>query len=98
MNSLIILAGWPALIAAVVSSGFGIAQGRPRLLLLGALLSIPFSFYLAATPRLPDMVGLFPFCHFLGALAVQYDYRWLAVVLLVLFGVGFWGLLLLLLW
>jgi hypothetical protein len=51
-NWIPILIGWPALLAAVALSGFGIFNTRPWNLYLAAVLILPISLYLAGTPRL----------------------------------------------
>lgn len=95
---MVFLLFWPAIIASFVASGFGIVRRRPRWLLCGTLLAVPFSLYLAATPRFTNAVYLLPLCHLFGAVAVQYNFQWLAWLLLILFGGGFWGMILSLLW
>ena len=46
----IVVMGWPAVLASVILCGIGIAQERPKMVLLGAALALPFCFYLALTP------------------------------------------------
>ena len=45
-----IIFGWPAILGAIALSATGIIHGRPKLLIVGAVISLPFSFYLAGSP------------------------------------------------
>lgn len=81
---------WPALALAVVVSTLGITHRAPGLLVAGAVLSLPASLYLAATPRIGLAALLLPLCHVAGALAVRKDHRWAAAVPLLVFA-GFFG-------
>ncbi len=86
----LILLFWPAILVSLLVSGFGIMQGRVGWLFLGALLSLPFSLYLAASPGFGWTSLSLPFCHLLGWLAVRWKYRWLAGIFLVPFA-GFFS-------
>jgi hypothetical protein len=46
-----ILFGWPAVIAGLFLCAAGIRARRPLIVLAGAILLAPFTFYLGATPR-----------------------------------------------
>jgi hypothetical protein len=48
---LLILFGWPAVIAGLLLCAVGIWARRPVIVLAGAVLLAPFTFYLGATPR-----------------------------------------------
>lgn len=81
---------WPALILSVALSAVGISHRSPALLWTGALLSLPASLYLAATPGFGLTALLLPLCHGAGALLVRKDFRWAAAFPIVLFA-GFFG-------
>jgi hypothetical protein len=44
--------GWPAVITSIIVVLAGIARGRSRTVLIGALLGCPFLLYLLASPRI----------------------------------------------
>jgi hypothetical protein len=90
LGSLALLLFWPALILSVVLSTVGISHRSPALLWTGALLSIPGSLYLAATPRFGLSALLLPLCHGAGALLVRKNLRWAAALPILLFA-GFFG-------
>jgi hypothetical protein len=46
-----ILMGWPAIAASILIVALGLLSKRPWVVIAGALLGVPFFFYLAATPR-----------------------------------------------
>jgi hypothetical protein len=45
-----IVFGWPAILATLTVSALGVALKRPWLLLVGAVIFIPFSYYLSGAP------------------------------------------------
>jgi hypothetical protein len=45
-----IVFGWPAILTSLTVSALGVGLRRPWLLLLGAILFVPFSFYLGGAP------------------------------------------------
>ena len=46
-----ILFGWPAILAAFALSVAGVMRRRYKWLAIATILAVPFSFYLAGTPR-----------------------------------------------
>ena len=85
-----VLIFWPAIVVGLVASGFGLVRRRPFLLIGGALLMLPASLYLTATPRF-RYVGFVPVaCLLLGAYAVRQDTVWIGRFLVVV-GVVFWS-------
>ena len=73
-----VLFGWQAIILSILILFTGILFRRAFWVLIGAILSIPFAFYLSATP-LFRLVGLFlPLLLLSVAYAVQQERRWLA--------------------
>jgi hypothetical protein len=81
---------WPALGLAAVVSTLGITHRAPGLLVTGAVLSLPASLYLAASPGFGLTALLLPLCHVAGAFAMRKDHRWAAAIPLLAF-VGFFG-------
>ena len=79
---------WPAIVVGLVAAGLGLVRRRPSLLIGGAILVLPASLYLAATPRF-QYVGFIPVaCLFLGAYAVRRGKAWsgrLSVAVAVIF-------------
>ena len=62
---------WAAIVGGLATAGFGLFRRRPSLLIGGAILLLPASLYLTATPRF-QFVGLVPVaCLLLGAYAVR---------------------------
>ena len=45
-----IVFGWPAILVSIALSVLGIVRGRPKWLFAAAIIALPFSFYLAASP------------------------------------------------
>ncbi len=81
---------WSAIVVGLVASGLGIVRQRASLLIGGAILVLPASLYLTATPRF-QYVGWVPVaCLLLAAYAVRRDKVWIGG-LLVAAGVIFWS-------
>lgn len=83
---------WPALALAVAVSILGIVYRAPGLLVAGAVLAIPGSLYLAATPGFGPAALLLPLLHVAGAyiLRKNEDRPWVAAVPLLVFA-GIFG-------
>ncbi len=86
----VILFGWPAILMAIVLSVMGIVGTRPKWLVVAAIVIIPFSLYLAGTPRFRWIALVFPLLLFGASIAVRRSHLWLAWTLFVPF-VGFFG-------
>ena len=81
---------WAAIVLGLGAACFGLVRRRPFLLIAGALLLLPASLYLTATPRF-RFVGFVPVaCLLLGASAVRRDRVWIGG-LLVAGAVVFWS-------
>ena len=81
---------WAAIVGGLVISGLGLVRRRPSQLIGGAILLLPASLYLTATPRF-QFVGLVPVaCLLVGAYALQRNRTWIAGVL-VAGAVVFWS-------
>ena len=81
---------WAAIVGGLVASAVGLVRQRSSLLIGGAILLLPASLYLTATPRF-QYVGFVPVaCLLVGAYAVRQSRTWIAG-LLVAAGVIFWS-------
>ena len=81
---------WSAIVVGLVASGLGLVWRRVSLPVGGAILMLPASLYLTATPRF-QYVGFVPVvCLLMAACAVQRDKVWIGG-LLVAAGVVFWS-------
>lgn len=60
MDWIQVLFGWPGILSALILVAAGLFARNVLVAIIGALLSLPFSFYLAATPDL-RFIGLVPF-------------------------------------
>ncbi|MDI6710982.1 MAG: hypothetical protein QME76_09950 [Bacillota bacterium] len=89
-NALLTLLFWPAITLSLILAGAGIVWRRPVLLITGAVLSLPFSYYLFMTPRFHLIGPLLPLCLLGGALAVHRRRPWPAWLLLAAVA-GFFG-------
>jgi hypothetical protein len=80
---IIALFGYPGALAALLLSAIGIARKSLALCFLGALLAIPFSFYLSANPGVGPIALLIPIFQIGSAWIVRRGGPfWLAWVLL----------------
>lgn len=75
------LLGWPALLVALTLSGFGMFRKRPWYLYAAAILILPVSLYLAATPRFAFVALLAPLVLLLAGLAIKRNKINLAIVM-----------------
>ena len=72
---------WPFMIAALVLSIFSIRLKKPKLLFISAILILPLSLYLAATPRFEVWGLIFPFFYVGAALSLVKKYLGLSILL-----------------
>ena len=79
---ILILFGLPALALAAICSAVGIYFRKPRLLLIGALISGPPAFYLGSTPMFRYIGYALPLFHALAAYALFKKRIWLAIIIL----------------
>lgn len=85
LDVLVIAMGWPSILTSLGLSLTGIARKRQVLLLIGALLVVPFAYYLNASPRFAVPGAFLPMLHLGAAVAVYRGHRWLALLLLLPF-------------
>lgn len=57
---LILLVGWPAIVATLILAGVGLFKNNYRLLVAAAVLAFPFSWYLSGFPILRSPAFLLP--------------------------------------
>jgi len=74
----ILIFGWPAIVLALVLGVTGLLQKKHSFLIAGAVISIPFFLYLAATPRFKWFALVFPLLLFGASIAVRRSNSWLA--------------------
>jgi len=78
-----ILLGWPAVIVVLTLSVTGIIRKKPAWLMTAAIVVLPISLYLAATPRFRGIALVFPLLVFGAGIAVRhskYQLAWLCLV------------------
>lgn len=80
-----IIFGWPAAIAALLLCILGVGLKRYWLVVTGALVSLPFHYYIFGTPRFSILGILLPLCLFASAYAVRRKIYFLAWLLLLPF-------------
>ena len=78
----VILLGWPAILSAITLSVAGIVRKKPNWLIASAILLIPVSLYLAATPRFRWIALVFPVLLIGASIAVRRSYFRLASALI----------------
>ena len=81
---------WSAIVVGLVASGFGLVRQRASLLIGGAILVLPASLYLTATPRFQYVAFVPVVCLLMAAYAVPRHKVW-SGGLLVAAGVVFWS-------
>lgn len=67
-----LLLGWPSVLFGLSLGSFGVFQKKPFRLYLAAVLILPISLYLSATPRFAGLMLLPPPALFLAGLAIKY--------------------------
>jgi len=81
-NWWLVLLGWPVLVVALALSGFGTFHKRPWYLYIAAILILPVSLYLAATPRFAFVALLAPLAVLLAGLAIKRNKINMAIVMI----------------
>ena len=76
-----ILIGWPGIITSIVLVSIGIYKKWTWLIILGAVLAIPISWYLGSTPRFRYILYALPLLFIGSALAVKFNMSRLAWIL-----------------
>lgn len=78
--------GWPGIIASLAFSVAGILSRRFVFSVIGAVLAIPISLYLGATPKFEYFMVFLPLFQFGSAYFIRKGWLKLAWILLVPFG------------
>ena len=75
-----IFIGWPAILGSLFTSSYGIAMNRPNFLIIGAVLSLGFAWYLTCWPLfIFEITGYsLPLLHLAAMFFVRYGLRWVA--------------------
>lgn len=72
---------WPFMIISLLLAVFALIFRKPVLLVVAALLIVPLSLYLAATPRFEGWGLIFPFFYIGAALSLAKKMIWLSILL-----------------
>jgi hypothetical protein len=87
----IIFIGWPGIISSLAISIAGVIRSKPVWLIIGAILAVPFSWFLSATPLFRHIGLLLPLFQLGSAVAIHRHVTWLAWLLLLPFaGIAAW--------
>jgi hypothetical protein len=81
MTFIEIIFGWPAVVTSIVITATGITVRSWAVALIGAIITIPFMFYLFGTPRFMLVSIPVAFAHFSVAYALDRGSRLFALVL-----------------
>ncbi len=76
-----LLLGWPSVLFGLSFGSFGVFQKKPYMLYVASALILPFSLYLAATPRFRWLALLFPLALIFAGLAIKKNKINLAFIL-----------------
>lgn len=82
---LIMIMGWPGILTSLALSLAGVARQQPVALLIGALLAVPYAWYLNAFPFFSGVGLVLPLFQLGAALALYRGRRWLASLCLLPF-------------
>jgi hypothetical protein len=82
---LIILVGWPAILATVVIAIIGLVKSDYRFLVGAAILAFPFSWYLSGFPLIRSYTFLLPLLPFSAGFALRRDHEMVAWILAIIY-------------
>lgn len=82
---LIILVGWPAIIATVILALIGLVKSDYRFLVGAAILAFPFSWYLSGFPLIRSFTFLLPLLPFSAGYAMRRNQEMVAWVLAIIY-------------
>jgi len=77
----VIVLGWPAVIASIFLVLTGVIRGRSRMALVGALFGCPFLLYLFASPRIGWLALIVGLLYVASSQAVAHSRKGLALAL-----------------
>lgn len=72
---------WPFMIVSLILSVLSIYKNKPLLLVISAVLLVPLSLYLAATPRFEIWGLIFPLFYVGAAVFLAKKVKWLSILL-----------------
>jgi len=85
------LIGWPGIISSLAFPIAGVIRSKPLWLVSGAILTVPFSWYLSGTPLFRYTGLLLPVFQLGAAVAIHRNVQWLAWLLILPFtGIAAW--------
>jgi len=82
---LIVLVGWPAIIATVVLAIIGLVKSDYRFLVGAAILAFPFSWYLSGFPLIRSFTFLLPLLPFGAGFAMRRNQEMVAWILAIIY-------------
>lgn len=77
--------GWPAIIACVVLSIAGLFRKDHRLLIVGGVIAIPFTWFVSGFPQIRSLMFLSPLLLFIAAWAMSHKWEMLSWIFAVPF-------------
>jgi len=82
---LIVLVGWPAIIATVILAIIGLVKSDYRFLVGAAILAFPFSWYLSGFPLIRSFTFLLPLLPFGAGYAMRRNQEMVAWILAIIY-------------
>ena len=82
---LIILVGWPAIIATVILAALGLFRSNYRFIIAASILAVPFSWYLSGFPIIRSPAFLLPAILLASAFALYRKHEMIAWIIAVPF-------------
>ncbi|HVN16544.1 MAG TPA: hypothetical protein VMT73_12440 [Anaerolineales bacterium] len=73
-----IFVGWPAIMATIILAGIGLFRRDYRFIVAGAILAVPFSWFLSGFPIIHSLVFLLPVLLLASAFALYRDHEMIA--------------------
>ena len=77
--------GWPAVLASVIVSGIGLFKNRYPLVVTGAILAFPFSWFVSGFPIVHSLLFLAPLLLLAAAFVLSRGHEMIAWVLGIIF-------------
>jgi len=82
---LIVLVGWPAIIATVILAIIGLVKSDYRFLVGAAILAFPFAWYLSGFPLIRSFTFLLPLLPFGAGFAMRRNQEMVAWILAIIY-------------
>jgi hypothetical protein len=80
---LLLLVGWPAILATVILAVIGLLRSNYRFLVAGAVLAFPFAWYISGFPNIRSLMFLLPLLLFSSGYAMNRGWEMFAWILAV---------------